>query len=87
MRILFSNVEVHIVKLGNYQANIERFDAVFDWTDFHIEFTENLTDEPQFSAMCLFFGITAISSAKVKPAHVGLHAPFQKHCGATRCNF
>lgn len=77
-RILFSNFEVHIVKLGDYQANIERFDAVFDRTDFHIEFTENLTDEPRSSAMCLFFGITATSSAKVKPAHVGLPAPFQE---------
>lgn len=78
VRILFSNVEVHIVKLGDYQANIERFDAVFDRTDFHIELTENLTDEPRFSAMSLFFGITATSSAKVKPAHVGLPAPFQE---------
>ena len=78
VRILFSNGEVHIVKLGDYLANVERFDAVFDRTDFHIEFTENLTDELRFSVMWLFFGITATSPAKVTPAHVGLPAPFQE---------
>jgi hypothetical protein len=75
-RTLFDKAEAFIVTRGDYKANIELFDTAFDWTDFHSELMENLTDWPRFTAMWRFLCSTATSPTKVNLAHVGRPAPF-----------
>ena len=75
-RIVYNHEEAHIVTRGDYKANITRFTSVFDSSQFQIGFSENLQDGPEFDAMCAYWGIKATSARQIKPAHVGLAAPF-----------
>ena len=75
-RIVYNHEEAHIVTRGDYKANITRFTSVFDSSQFQIGFSENLQNGPKFDAMCAHWGIKATSARQIKPAHVGLAAPF-----------
>jgi len=75
-RIVYNHEEAHIVTRGDYKANITRFTSVFDSSQFQIGFSENLQDGPEFDAMCAYWGIKGTSAQHIKPAHVGLAAPF-----------
>mgnify|MGYP001964751841 FL=1 len=75
-RVVYNHEEAHIVTRGDYKSNITRFTSVFDSSQFQIGFSENLQDGPEFDAMCAYWGIKATSSRQIKPAHVGLAAPF-----------
>ena len=75
-RIVYNHEEAHIVTRGDCKSNITRFTSVFDSSQFQIGFSENLQNGPKFDAMCAHWGIKATSARQIKPAHVGLAAPF-----------
>ena len=75
-RVVYNHEEAHIVTRGDYKANITRFTSVFDSSQFQIGFSENLQDGPEFDAMCAYWGVKGTSAQHIKPAHVGLAAPF-----------
>ena len=75
-RVLHTQEEARIVTQGDYKSNIARFAAVFDRWQFQVGFSENLQDGPKFDSMCVYWGINATSARQIKPAHVGVAAPF-----------
>ena len=75
-RVVYNHEEAHIVTRGDCKSNITRFTSVFDSSQFQIGFSENLQNGPKFDAMCAHWGIKATSARQIKPAHVGLAAPF-----------
>ena len=75
-RVLYDQEEAHIVTRGDYKSNIARFASVFDGSQLQIGFSENLRDGPKFDSMCAYWGVKATSARQIKPAHVGLAAPF-----------
>lgn len=75
-RVLHSQEKAHIVTRGDYKSNILGFAAVFDRSQFQVGFSENLQDGPKFESMCAYWGINATSARQIKPAHVGVAAPF-----------
>jgi hypothetical protein len=75
-RVLHTQEEAYIVTRGDYKSNIARFAAVFDRSQFQVGFSENLQDGPKFESMCTYRGINATSARQIKPAHVGVAAPF-----------
>ena len=75
-RVVYNHEEAHIVTRGDCKSNITRFTSVFDSSQFQIGFSENLQNGPKFDAMCAHWGIKATSARQIKPAHVGLVAPF-----------
>ena len=75
-RVLYTQEETHIVTRGDHRSNIARFVAVFDRSQFQVGFAENLQDGPKFDSMCAYWGINATSARQIKPAHVGVVAPF-----------
>lgn len=77
-RVLHTQEEAYIVTRGDYKSNIARFAAVFDRSQFQVGFSENLQDGPKFESMCTYRGINATSARQIKPAHVGVAAPFPK---------
>ena len=75
-RVVYNHEEAHIVTRGDCKSNVTRFISVFDSSQFQIGFSENLQNGPKFDAMCAHWGIKATSARQIKPAHVGLAAPF-----------
>jgi hypothetical protein len=75
-RVVYNHEEAHIVTRSDCKSNITRFTSVFDSSQFQIGFSENLQNGPKFDAMCAHWGIKATSARQIKPAHVGLAAPF-----------
>jgi hypothetical protein len=73
---LHTQEEAHFVTRGDYKSNIVRFAAVFDRSQFQVGISENLQDGPKFESMCTYRGINATSARQIKPAHVGVAAPF-----------
>ena len=75
-RVLNTQEEAYTVTRGVYKSNIVRFAAVFDRSQFQVGFSESLRDDPKFDRMCAYWGINATSARQIKPAHVGVAAPF-----------
>ena len=75
-RVLNNQKDVHIMIRDDYKSNISRLASVFDRWQFLIGFSENLQDGPKPDAMCACWGIKATSAPEIKPAHLGLAAPF-----------
>ena len=75
-RVLNNQKAAHIVTRGDYKSNISRLASVFDLWQFLIGFSENLQDGPKSDAMCACWEIKATSAREIKPAHLGLAAPF-----------
>ena len=75
-RVLHTQEEAHIVTRSYYKSNIACFAEVFDRSQFQVGFSENLQDGSKFDSMCAYWGINATSARQIKPAHVGVAAPF-----------
>ena len=75
-RVVYNQEEAHIVTRGDYKSNIHALHQFSIARNFRLAFRKIYRTVPSSDAMCACWGIKATSAPQIKPAHVGLAAPF-----------